>query len=145
MGERECHPTFCCWIIAQNRTWYVRDKSRCGSTWQVIWTNVSSIQRTRGSDDVNLLLAHFHRFVLFLILLPSRQQQPREESAFLALYWKRIMRNSMISFKKDQEKYFWYDLWAGTSKHICVPRIEVSRTSSIGEKINLQKGVELKF
>ena len=98
MGERECHPTFCCWIIAQNRTWYVRDKSRCGSTWQVIWTNVSSIPRTRGSrspDDVNLLLAHSHRFVLFLILPPSRQQQPREESAFLAMYWKRIMRNSI--------------------------------------------------
>ena len=74
MGERECHPTFCCWIIAQNRTWYVRDKSRCGSTWQVIWTNVSSIPRTRGSrshDDVNLLLAHSHRFVLFLILFPA--------------------------------------------------------------------------
>ena len=74
MGERECHPTFCCWIIAQNRTWYVRDKSRCGSTWQVIWTNVSSIPRTRGSrspDDVNLLLAHSHRFVLFFILLPA--------------------------------------------------------------------------
>ena len=51
----------------------------------------------------------------------------------------------MISFKKDQEKYFWYDLWAETKKHICVPRIEASQSFSIGEKINLQKGVELKF
>ena len=55
----------------------------------------SEDSRLQKPDDVNLLLAHSHRFVLFLILLPSRQQQPREESAFLALYWKRIMRNSI--------------------------------------------------
>lgn len=57
----ECHPTFCCWIIAQNRTWYARDKRQSGPTWQVIWTNVSSISRTGGSwspNDANLLLAH---------------------------------------------------------------------------------------
>ena len=103
MGERECHPTFCCRIIAQNRTWYVRDKSRCGSTWQVIWTNVSSIPRAPGSrshNDANLLLAHSHRFVLLLILLP-RQQQPREQSALRCIgkgSWE-TLKKSTISWK----------------------------------------------
>ena len=68
MGERECHPTFCCRIIAQNRTWYVRDKSRCGSTWQVIWTNVSSIPRTRGSRSLMTLICCW---LIFIVLFFS--------------------------------------------------------------------------
>ena len=72
MGKGKCHPTFCCRIIAQNRTWYTRDKRRCGSTWQVIWTNVSSIPRTPGlqapehwPDDANL------QFLILIVLFFS--------------------------------------------------------------------------
>lgn len=151
MGERECHPTFCCWIIAQNRTWYVRDKSRCGSTWQVIWTNVSSIPRTRGSrspDDVNLLLAHSHRFVLSWSCsqqTTTAKRGIRLPCVVLEKDHEKLYRNRWFLLKKTKRNTFGM-IYGRERVNIFVSHeLKFPKTFSIGEKINLQKGVELKF
>lgn len=129
MGKGKCHPTFCCRIIAQNRTWYARDKRRCGSTWQVIWTNVSSIPRTPGlqapehwPDDANLPLAHSHRSVIFLIPCCTPQTKHQQPTALLlCCIGKGLWEPRWFLEKYKKGGYFWYDLWAATrSRHFCI-------------------------
>ena len=136
----ECHPAFCCWIIAQSRTWYARNKRRSEPTWQVIWTNVSSISRTGGfpsPNDSNLLLAHS-----LDPTDPDASQtttvQWREPPAFRCIGKGLDMRNFVGIKEKYQKKDSWHDLWEDTRRHICILRTEVFHFS-IGERNKILK------